>query len=88
LLAGLAGWAFVALAASASRRPAPVAAAGAVAFAALAAHASVDYVLHFPAVPLAAAALLGVASARARRLPCCISRCPEPLFPVGRATSG
>jgi O-antigen ligase len=67
LLAALAGWAFVALAASASSRPTPVAAAGAVGFAALAVHASVDYVLHFPAVPLSAAALLGVASARAGR---------------------
>lgn len=65
LLTALAAWGFVAL--TVSRRPAPVVAAGAAAFAALALHGSVDYVLHFPAVPLAATALLGVASARPRR---------------------
>jgi hypothetical protein len=70
LMAGLASWGFLALAAA--RRPPPVAAVGAAAFSALVVHASVDYILHFPAVPLAAAALLGAASAR-----CTWSRSPS-----------
>jgi hypothetical protein len=40
-----------------------VVALGAASLAALGIHASVDYVLHFPAVPLAAAALVGTAQA-------------------------
>jgi hypothetical protein len=36
---------------------------GAAAVAVLGIHASVDYILHFPAVPLVAAALLGTAQA-------------------------
>jgi O-antigen ligase len=64
LLLGLAGWAFAAL--TGSRRSGPVIAAGAAAFTALAVHASVDYVLHFAAVPLVGGALLGLASARQR----------------------
>ncbi|HEX6331131.1 MAG TPA: O-antigen ligase family protein [Actinomycetota bacterium] len=44
-----------------------VVALGAAALAALGIHASVDYVLHFPAVPLAAAALVGAAQAAPRR---------------------
>ena len=40
-----------------------VVALGAAALAALVIHACVDYVLHFPAVPLAAAALVGTAQA-------------------------
>jgi hypothetical protein len=43
--------------------PDPIVALGAVSLAALGIHASVDYILHFPAVPLAAAALLGTAQA-------------------------
>src|SRR3990170_8976709 len=45
--------------------PAPdaVVALGAASLAVLGIHASVDYVLHFPAVPIAAAALLGTAQA-------------------------
>lgn len=42
----------------------PFTALGAVALAGLGLHASVDYVLHFPAVPLVAAALVGAATAR------------------------
>ena len=52
--------------------PAPdlVVALGAASLAALGIHASVDYVLHFPAVPLAAAALVGTAQAVPfRRIP-------------------
>lgn len=41
----------------------PLTALGAVALAGLGLHASVDYVLHFPAVPLVAVALLGAATA-------------------------
>jgi O-antigen ligase len=46
-------------------QPAPdmVVALGAASFAALGVHACVDYVLHVPAVPLTAAALLGTAQA-------------------------
>jgi O-antigen ligase len=44
-------------------RPDLVVALGAASLAALGIHASVDYVLHFPAVPLAAAALVGTAQA-------------------------
>ena len=50
--------------------PAPdlVVALGAASLAALGIHASVDYVLHFPALPLAAAALVGTAqTVRSRR---------------------
>jgi O-antigen ligase len=45
-------------------RPQPdaVTALGAVALAALGVHASVDYVLHFPAIPITAAALVGAAT--------------------------
>jgi O-antigen ligase len=39
-----------------------ITALGAVALAALGIHASVDYVLHFPAIPITAAALLGTAT--------------------------
>jgi len=58
-------WGFVRLWA----HPAPdaVVALGAAALAALGIHASVDYVLHFPAVPLAAAALVGAAQAAPHR---------------------
>jgi O-antigen ligase len=50
-------------------RPAPdaVVALGAAALAALAIHASVDHILHVPAVAIAAAALLGTAQAVPRR---------------------
>jgi hypothetical protein len=44
-------------------RPDMVVALGAASLAALGIHAGVDYVLHFPAVPLAAAALIGTAQA-------------------------
>lgn len=48
----------------------PMAALGASSLAALGMHACVDYVLHFPAVPLAAAALVGAAqSVPLRRFP-------------------
>jgi hypothetical protein len=66
-LAGLAlavlvfAWGFVRL--WAHPRPDVVVALGAASLAALGIHACVDYVLHFPAVPLTAAALLGTAQA-------------------------
>jgi O-antigen ligase len=41
---------------------------GAAALAVLGVHASVDYVMHFPMVPIFAAALVGAGSASARRL--------------------
>jgi len=47
--------------------PDVVVAVGAAALAALGIHACVDYVLHFPAVPLAAAALVGTAQASPTR---------------------
>ncbi|MGQ0668514.1 MAG: O-antigen ligase family protein [Actinomycetota bacterium] len=46
-----------------SRSPDAATALGAVALAALGIHASIDYVLHFPAIPIVAAALLGAAQA-------------------------
>jgi O-antigen ligase len=57
-------WSFLRLASSTS--PAPVRALGASAVAALGIHSSVDYVLHAPAVPIAAAALVGAALAARR----------------------
>jgi O-antigen ligase len=57
-------WAFAALHATANGA---VSALGAAALALLGAHASVDYVLHFPAVTLAGAAILGAALAADRR---------------------
>jgi O-antigen ligase len=48
-------------------RPTRVTAIAAVALAALGMHACVDYVLHFPAVPLAAAALVGTGIAAGHR---------------------
>jgi O-antigen ligase len=65
LLAAVFAWGFGRLAATgrhATRSVLP-----AVSLAALGAHASVDYVLHFPAVPLAAAALVGVGMAQRGR---------------------
>lgn len=61
LLLALFLWGFVRL--RATPGPDIVTALGAVALAALGIHASVDYVLHFPAVPIAAAALVGTAQA-------------------------
>jgi O-antigen ligase len=58
-------WGFVRL--WAHPRPDLVVALGAASLAALGIHACVDYVLHFPAVPLTAAALLGTAQAVPRR---------------------
>ena len=43
------------------RHPGALAVLGAVALAVLGIHASIDYVLHFPAIPIAAAGLLGTA---------------------------
>ncbi len=48
-------------------RPDMVVALGAASLAALGIHAGVDYVLHFPAVPLTAAALIGTAQAVSSR---------------------
>ncbi|MGH2704396.1 MAG: O-antigen ligase family protein [Actinomycetota bacterium] len=62
LLTSLWGWAFVALGPSdANGRPAELAAAG---LSALGIHACVDGILHFPLVPLAAAALVGSGMSR------------------------
>jgi hypothetical protein len=65
LVVGIFVWGFVSL------RTAPtidaVTVLGAVGLAALGIHASMDYILHFPAVPLTAAALVGAAGA-ARRI--------------------
>lgn len=52
-------WAFASL--GATGMPDTVSVLGAVAVAALGIHASVDYILHFPAVPITAAALVGAA---------------------------
>jgi O-Antigen ligase len=59
-------WGFVRLAMH--PRPDAYVALGGAALAALGIHASVDYVWHFPAVPLAAAALVGAAQAAPRRI--------------------
>lgn len=64
-LLGLTGWVFAVLHRAAGRDPA--AAVGALAAAALLGHASLDYVLHFPSVPVLAAVILGM-SARAERV--------------------
>jgi O-antigen ligase len=59
-------WGFVRLAMH--PRPDAYVALGGAALAALGIHASVDYVWHFPAVPLAAAALVGAAQAAPWRI--------------------
>lgn len=59
LVAAFIAWIFVILAG----RSEPGSAVGAAALAALVIHASMDYVLHFPAVVVAAAAVIGAASA-------------------------
>jgi O-antigen ligase/peptidoglycan/xylan/chitin deacetylase (PgdA/CDA1 family) len=46
--------------------PGRVASLGAASLASLGIHASVDYILHFPVIPMAAAAILGTALARPR----------------------
>jgi O-antigen ligase len=65
LLVLLFGWGFASLGAITELDTVGV--LGAVAVAALGIHASVDYILHFPAVPITAAALVGAASATSRR---------------------
>lgn len=63
LLISVFAWAFVRLGAGPSDATSAMAAA---AIAIVGTHATVDYVLHFPAVPLVAAALLGAGATRAR----------------------
>jgi O-antigen ligase len=65
LLLTLLGWAYIRLAITAALRPG-VAVIGAAGLTVVGLHATVDYVLHLPAVPLALAALIG-ASTSARR---------------------
>jgi O-antigen ligase len=64
LLVLLFAWGFARLAAVG--HPDPVTVLGAVSLALLALHASADFVLHHPAAPLAATALLGTAASEAR----------------------
>jgi hypothetical protein len=64
LLASLFVWGFARLAVTAP--PDTMSALGAVALVALGIHASIDYILHFPAVPITAAALVGAAMATPR----------------------
>lgn len=59
-LLGLSGWVFAVLHRAARRDPS--AAVGALAAGALLGHATLDYVLHFPAVPLLAALVAGAAA--------------------------
>lgn len=59
----LVGWGFLRLAAA---PPDAVTVLAAAAVAAVGIHASIDYILHFPAVPLAVAALVGGATAHPR----------------------
>jgi O-antigen ligase len=59
LVTCLFGWGFASL--GATGNPDAVSVLGAVALAALGIHAGVDYILHFPAVPVTAAALVGAA---------------------------
>jgi O-antigen ligase len=65
LAVALVGWGFVAL----RRVSGPLSPSAAAALLAVAAHACVDYILHFPAVPIAAALLVGAGSAASRRKP-------------------
>ena len=62
LAVALVVWGFVAL----GRAHGPLSPAAAAASMAVAAHACVDYILHFPAVPIAAALLVGAGTAVAR----------------------
>jgi hypothetical protein len=62
LLAGLFAWGFARLGLLGAPDAPAIVAAGALA--ALGIHACVDYVLHFPALPLAAAALFGAVAPR------------------------
>ena len=66
LLGWLFLWGFAGL--GVTKTPNVVAVLGAVAAAALGIHASVDYVLHFPAVPITTAALVGTARGSFSRL--------------------
>ena len=61
LLASLFVWGFVRL--GATPTPDAISVLGALALVALGIHACVDYILHFPAVPITAAALVGAAMA-------------------------
>ncbi len=65
LAVALAGWGFVVL----WRVSGPLSSSAAAALMAVAAHACVDYILHFPAVPIAAALLVGAGSAASNRPP-------------------
>jgi O-antigen ligase len=62
LLTALFLWGFVRL--MVKRRPDITTALAAASLAALGIHASVDYILHFPAIPAVAAALVGSATAK------------------------
>jgi hypothetical protein len=68
LLLALLGWAYIRLAITAATRPG-VAVIGAAGLTVVALHATVDYVLHVPAVPLALAALIGASTSDRRRRP-------------------
>lgn len=65
ILLAVFGWAFAGL--LLHPRPTRYVALGAVGLAVVGVHASIDYALHFPAVPVAAAAVAGSATAVARR---------------------
>ena len=74
LLVILVGWAMI----RTGRRGDSIAALAASAVAALAIHASVDYVMHFPIIPITTAVLVGAATASERtRSPSSLGR-PEP----------
>jgi O-antigen ligase len=64
VLVALVGWGF--LRAWTSPSPDAVTALGVAALGIVAIHASVDYIFHFPAIPVAAAALLGATQASSR----------------------
>ncbi len=64
LLVALFVWGFARLWAG---PPDAITSLGAASLAALGVHASIDYVMHFPAIPLAAAVLVGAATAARRR---------------------
>ena len=63
LAVALVAWGFVTL----WRVSGPLSPSAAAALMAVGAHACVDYILHFPAVPIAAALLVGAGSAASRR---------------------
>lgn len=79
LLLAAFGWGFARVAVAGLNRP--FTAFGALALAALGLHAAIDYILHFPLVPLVGAALLGAATTAPVRPDPALARAPVPESP-------